>query len=353
MLLLGIAATSGVLIVLWRSRRRRVVSTINSRGSIVTDRAGGGKVIEITEDTTQLQQQELTTQYGSVTPNKGAAGHAGNLVKDGFFFKKEVMDRFENELAFLQRLAEGDPMGPFAPEFLGVETIDDLRYLKMRHFMLSFDEASLCQMDVKMGVRCFAEKELASRKPRKDLFERLKRMDASVLTPEEIKLGSITKARWMQLRDGLSSTTSLGFRVDGVITPSSRREAFGDLASVRAEDDVVQALRSFVRVGGGPAAADVCRQVLSRLGGLEDALRRSSLFRESELIGSSLLFAADGRGRVGVWMLDFGLTCKAPTGPLQHDVPWVLGNHEDGYLTGLVNLRRLWQRLLDENTWLQ
>ena len=44
------------------------------------------------------------------------------------------------------------------------------------------------------------------------------------------------------------------------------------------------------------------------------------------------------------------LTCAAdvPGGRLSHDQPWLRGNHEDGYLTGLANLQRLWRRVLKE-----
>ena len=37
---------------------------------------------------------------------------------------------------------------------------------------------------------------------------------------------------------------------------------------------------------------------------------------------------------------------------LRHDAPWVQGNHEDGYLTGVHNLQRLWRQLVEEDSWL-
>ena len=362
------AAASGVLLALWHGLRARdaaawiravasrcgltsVVETLSARRRVLLNVSTAAPLEpSMPPPTPSERPEEVSMRRGSTMEQRGAAGHAGNLVQDGFFFKREVKNRFENEREFLQRLREGDAITPFAPEFLGVESLEGARYLKMRHFLLAFDEASLCQMHIKMGVRCFAEGELQSKKPRKDLYERLRKMDASVLTADEVAQGSITKARWMQLRDGMSSTKALGFRVDGVVTPESRRSAFGDLATVRAEADVVQALRSFVRVGAG-LECSVCQQVLSRLDALEAALLQSTLFWQSELIGSSLLFAADGTGRVGVWMLDFGLTTPSPVGALRHDEPWALGNHEDGYLLGVRNLRRLWQQLLEEDTW--
>ena len=50
-------------------------------------------------------------------------------------------------------------------------------------------------------------------------------------------------------------------------------------------------------------------------------------------------------------MIDFGVTKPCKSGVLQHTIPWVLGNHEDGYLIGLANLVRLWKQMVDEGQW--
>ena len=318
---------------------------------------------------------------GPEEKKKGAAGHAGNFERGGFFYKLEVENSkfshaqpavscmplsscpniaphartplagFENERDMLQRLKDekDEPMRAFAPEFDGVEEIDGKRYLKMRTLFEGFDSATLCQMDIKMGVRCFAEKELQSKKPRADLYERLCKLDANEPTAEEHTEKAITKARWMTIRDALSSTTKLGFRVDAVVTPTSERKAFGDLWKVRSDAEVLDALRGFLPAEcKGKERRALVEQLLARLEALETALRASSLFQECEVIGSSLLFAADATGKLGVWMLDFGLTGPCPAGALKHDTPWVEGNHEDGYLTGVANLRRLWRMSLEK-----
>ena len=55
-------------------------------------------------------------------------------------------------------------------------------------------------------------------------------------------------------------------------------------------------------------------------------------------------------GKVAIAMIDFGVTTPAPASGLQHDVPWEFGNREDGYLTGIRNLARLWGVLASQLT---
>jgi len=57
-----------------------------------------------------------------------------------------------------------------------------------------------------------------------------------------------------------------------------------------------------------------------------------------QLIGSSLLLLYDECNRANVWMIDFAKTLLVPDHVLTHRDSWHLGNHEEGYLTGLDNL---------------
>ena len=61
------------------------------------------------------------------------------------------------------------------------------------------------------------------------------------------------------------------------------------------------------------------------------------------MIGSSLLLMFDEEGNTGVWMIDFSKAMRVEQGcPLTHTKPWSLGNHEDGYITGLDNLIKVY-----------
>jgi len=295
----------------------------------------------------------------SSSESHGVFGHQGSLAHGNFFYKLKprTADRFENELHLLSLLTErrqnGDPMSSFAPDFHGLVEMGGQQYFKLQHLLEQFEDAHI--MDVKMGVRCHTEDEIKNTKPRSDLFERMMRMKSDMLTADEIAAGSITKARWMTLRDQMSSTKTLGFRVDALHTPSEHKTAFdSELFRLRTDDEVVDVLRSFL-----PYAAEcvdstprqIACAVLKRLEGLECGLQNSPLFAKHEFIGSTLLFVADKRGRSGVWMIDFGVTLPCDKA-LKHNVQWEPGNHEDGYLIGLANLIRLWKRIIAEDTWL-
>lgn len=59
------------------------------------------------------------------------------------------------------------------------------------------------------------------------------------------------------------------------------------------------------------------------------------------MVGSSILIIYDDTPpvRASAWMIDFAKTTRVPEGmSLDHRSLWELGNHEDGYLTGLDNL---------------
>ena len=58
-----------------------------------------------------------------------------------------------------------------------------------------------------------------------------------------------------------------------------------------------------------------------------------------QIIGSSLLIMYDKHDKSGVWMIDFAKTIPVEAGMvLNHRSPWQLGNHEDGYLSGVDSL---------------
>lgn len=71
-----------------------------------------------------------------------------------------------------------------------------------------------------------------------------------------------------------------------------------------------------------------------------------------KVIGSSLLFIHNQKGRAEVWVIDFGKTTPLLDGQiLDHHRPWTEGNREDGYLWGLDNLLQILASLAREQSY--
>ena len=78
---------------------------------------------------------------------------------------------------------------------------------------------------------------------------------------------------------------------------------------------------------------------------LVEAYLNLQFFLSLKVIGSSVLLIHDSV-RVGAWLIDFAKTVQSPVGHLSHRTPWRMGNHEDGYLTGLDNLIKVSPRVI-------
>ncbi|KAI4886816.1 hypothetical protein NFI96_018383 [Prochilodus magdalenae] len=257
-------------------------------------------------------------------------GHAGNFRtgSDGKLLKKYCAC----EQQCLQRLME-DVLRPFVPGYHGVTQQDEQDYNLMDDLLAYFD--SPCIMDCKMGSRTYLEEELKKARkhpqPREDMYEKMVAVDPDAPTPEERVQQAVLKTRYMQWRETLSSTATLGFRIEGI--KKSDGTCNTNFKRTKCKDEVMQALEDFVDNN-----MSVLKSYHQRLKELRLVLENSDFFKTHEVVGSSLLFVHDHSGRVGVWMIDFGKTVPlSPPLTLDHRSPWVEGNREDGYLWGLDN----------------
>ncbi|XP_009470803.1 PREDICTED: inositol-trisphosphate 3-kinase B [Nipponia nippon] len=259
------------------------------------------------------------------------AGHAGSFkaAANGRILKKHC----ESEQRCLDRLMN-DVLKPYVPAYHGDVVKDGERYNQMEDLLAEFD--SPCVMDCKMGVRTYLEEELikARKKPslRKDMYQKMIEVDPNAPTEEENVLRAVTKPRYMQWRETISSTATLGFRIEGIKKEDGTVNR--DFKKTRTKEQVTEAFREFTR-----GNRNILNSYLNRLKGIRATLETSPFFKCHEVIGSSLLFIHDKKEQAKVWMIDFGKTTPLPEGQvLQHNVPWVEGNREDGYLWGLDNL---------------
>ncbi|XP_040492039.1 inositol-trisphosphate 3-kinase B isoform X1 [Ursus americanus] len=259
------------------------------------------------------------------------AGHAGSFkaAANGRILKKHC----ESEQRCLDRLM-ADVLKPFVPAYHGDVVKDGERYNQMDDLLAAFD--SPCVMDCKMGVRTYLEEELtkARKKPslRKDMYQKMIEVDPDAPTEEEKAQRAVTKPRYMQWRETISSTATLGFRIEGIKKEDGSVNR--DFKKTKTREQVTEAFREFTK-----GNRNILIAYRDRLKDIRATLEVSPFFKCHEVIGSSLLFIHDQKEQAKVWMIDFGKTTPLPEGQtLQHNVPWQEGNREDGYLSGLNNL---------------
>uniref|UniRef100_H3BF62 Kinase n=1 Tax=Latimeria chalumnae TaxID=7897 RepID=H3BF62_LATCH len=259
------------------------------------------------------------------------AGHEGNFKtsKSGIIQKK--FSEIEN--CCLEKLME-DVLKPYVPTYHGVVEEGTQKYIQMEDLLTGLEGPSI--MDCKIGVRTYLEDELtkARQNPtlRKDMYQKMVKIDPEAPTEEEHAQGAITKPRYMQWRETISSTATLGFRIEGITM--DQRNVYKDFKKTKTKEQIIETFLNFTR-----SQRDVLSAYLRRMENMREALAQSPFFKVHEFIGSSLLFIHDKTGKANIWMIDFGKTVPVPDGKtLKHDIPWEEGNREDGYLLGLGNL---------------
>ncbi|XP_033932572.1 inositol-trisphosphate 3-kinase B isoform X2 [Pseudochaenichthys georgianus] len=259
------------------------------------------------------------------------AGHAGSFKAgaNGRILKKHC----ECEQRCLSLLMK-DVLRPYVPGYHGDVEKDGQRYNQMEDLLAEFDFP--CVMDCKMGVRTYLEEELTKARkkpsPRPDMYQKMVEVEPDAPTPEENLQKVVSKPRYMQWRETISSTATLGFRIEGVKKEDGTVNR--DFKKTKTREQVTAAFHDFVK-----GNKDVLNLYLSSLEEVKNTLEISPFFKTHEVIGSSLLFVHDSKGRAKVWMIDFGKTTPLPDGQeLTHRASWVEGNREDGYLSGLESL---------------
>ncbi|XP_070843773.1 inositol-trisphosphate 3-kinase B isoform X2 [Chaetodon trifascialis] len=271
------------------------------------------------------------------------AGHAGSFKAgaNGRILKKHC-DCEQRCLSLLMR----DVLRPYVPGYHGDVEKDGQKYNQMEDLLAEFDFP--CVMDCKMGVRTYLEEELTKARkkpsPRPDMYQKMIEVDPEAPTPEENQQKVVTKPRYMQWRETISSTATLGFRIEGVKKEDGTVNR--DFKKTKTRDQVTAAFHDFVK-----GNKDILNCYLTRLQEIRDTLEISPFFKTHEVIGSSLLFVHDSKGRAKVWMIDFGKTTPLPEGEeLTHRASWVEGNREDGYLFGLDSLVDIISSMVDSET---
>ncbi|XP_054461179.1 inositol-trisphosphate 3-kinase Cb [Anoplopoma fimbria] len=269
------------------------------------------------------------------------AGHAGNFQAGEY---GRLLKRYcECEQQCLQKLMK-DTLRPYVPGYYGIVQREEQDYNLMDDLLADFDSPSI--MDCKMGSRTYLEEELikARERPRlrKDMYEKMVAVDPGAPTEQEKAEQGVLKPRYMQWRETLSSTATMGFRIEGIKKADGTCNT--NFKKTKHREQVMQALEDFVA-----GNTQILKLYLQRLEELRSVLEQSQFFRTHEVVGSSLLFVHDASGKARVWMIDFGKTVPLPDPrTLDHRTPWMEGNREDGYLWGLDNLIDIFGSMLPQ-----
>lgn len=244
---------------------------------------------------------------------------------------------------------ERDVVLGVVPAYHGVGEEDGEAFLHLENLTAGLQGARV--LDVKLGLRTFQERELLNATPRADLFEKALKHCPGGLTAAEREARSMTKARYMIIREATTTTGTLGYRIDGVagLSAEATTVAAAGISAATCQADCESLLAHFVTDAGGAASArHVASSLLEQLLRLRETLESSAFVAQHEFIGSSLLFVANEHCSRLAW-IDFAKASKLPREvTVSHRAAWVEGNHEDGLLFGVDSLIVAWQAVVQQ-----
>jgi len=278
------------------------------------------------------------------------AGWKGNkdmfFMADGSIVKKHT--HCEDEI--YESLQKCEMLVEFVPRYYGLGKIDDEYYIRLENLITNM--SNVAYMDIKIGTRTFSE---SMAEPKGNLIVRRKaeyfidiyEKEPSALSYEEMTAGMVSHFRHRYFINQFTSSASLGFRIEGYtkVTNGTKNQVHGSVLKPRTrnEDGCTAEFELFFK-----NRENLIRKVSKRLKRLEKALCSSDWFWKHEIVCSSL-FVVLYESHVTVHMIDFGKTIFHEKEQIRHDIPWKMKNHEDGYLVGLRNLRKIIDGLKDKN----
>jgi len=291
----------------------------------------------------ETAQEEAVTPRTPVVAAQTVAGHASNFCRcetSGRLLKVSCLE----EQRVYEDMTRTDSLPGLRPAYYGTVELEKDEEGAVIHMQLSdltagFDTKTLAVADIKMGRITFNPATADDTKPRPDLFNKLKLVNGGLesLCPGLQAAKAVTKRCYMGARDRSSTSASLGFRLDG-LKPAHMDKPFtkGDLVNIDSQEKVQHSLGQFFE--GRESVLDATVKCLHEM---EKQLRDDSFFCSHALYGSSLLVMHDANGGAGVFMIDFANTVamEAPVSHMSESMEEACRTGDDGYLSGLINLR--------------
>uniref|UniRef100_A0A336MNH2 Kinase n=1 Tax=Culicoides sonorensis TaxID=179676 RepID=A0A336MNH2_CULSO len=258
------------------------------------------------------------------------SGHQNTVTfENGKVFKK-IKNLNDPELIAYQKMSQDPNAQKVAPKFYGVHNMNNEGIvIELENLLNGFNDPYI--MDIKMGCRTFVESEVSNMSLRKDLYEKMKSIEPSTLKIEDHELQAVTKLRYMQFRERMSSSHERGFRIDAVklrgLSPVR------DLKTVRSQDEIEKLITIFMSM-----RPQAIKEIYRRLKMIRSMMEQSEFFKRTEIIGSSIFIVYDEK-KAGVWLIDYAKSAEVPEGvTIDHRKPWQPGNHEEGLLYGMDQL---------------
>jgi len=214
-----------------------------------------------------------------------------------------------------------------------------------------------CAMGLVMGTHTVSKLEYTddAAVPKPELLKALDEVDPALATEAERAAGGVTPHSYLNSLDDLSSTSTLGFRIDAGRTVVDNHlaplplPAGTTFATLKAEDDVVSAFSTFFQHDAALAAA-----MLVKVQTVLAALERSPFFERHVFLRTRLLFVYDDEARttrLELKMMNFAFSYELPADApdLNHTDQWdgTSESHADGYLTGMRSVERVIKRVCD------
>ena len=263
-------------------------------------------------DNLQAIPVETCDSQGSVGGGHGSITFTG----DGYIYKRHEKIKTLRSAERWYRRIRNTSLASWTPRYFGTEIRSPSKEptsLKMEDVTWGFDEASTSIMDIKLGKRSYAE-DVGTDVGNDRYVKKLKKLFG-------VYRETCSKKEYMQFRDVVSTSLAMGFRVTAMRISkraSAKRwspvKLSAPVCSSRAgvswynaqsrHQAVVSTLKFFADDGmeSRPSVLFEYSRILRHF--LSD-LETSPLFRENEIIGSSVLLIHDKTGRVRVKWIDF------------------------------------------------
>uniref|UniRef100_A0ABM5F3S5 Kinase n=1 Tax=Pogona vitticeps TaxID=103695 RepID=A0ABM5F3S5_9SAUR len=218
------------------------------------------------------------------------AGHQGNFKPSE---RGQILKKFSAVEDACLALLMTDALRPFVPAYHGVVEMGGERYIQMDDLLRGLDLPSI--MDCKMGTRTYLEEELckAHERPvaRRDLYQKMVKVDPLAPTAQEHSQAAVTKPRYMQWREGISSSATLGFRIEGITIEGGAVQR--DFKRTRTKEDIVEIFMMFTKSRADVLDDDASllqhsslpwqSAYLARLESMRQALDESTFFKTHEV----------------------------------------------------------------------